>query len=95
MFATNSPIASDRIQFTGLEFIHEYQSNDDKVRAFCINCGSPLYSRLNSKPEVKRLRLGTIETPFECENRYHIFSASRADWETITDDYPRFDERKV
>lgn len=93
-YATNSPIDSDKIEFSGQEFIHEYQSNDDKVRAFCRNCGSPLYSRLDSKPEVKRLRLGTVDTSFDCKNRYHIFAASRADWETITDTYPQFNERK-
>ncbi len=92
-FATNSPITSQNIEFSGQHFIREYQSNDDKVRAFCSHCGSPLYSRLNSNPDIKRLRIGTVESPIQCTKRYHIFTASKADWDTISDDYPQHKER--
>jgi hypothetical protein len=93
-FATNSPIDAEKLKFTGSEFIKEFESNDNKVRAFCQNCGSPLYSAKKDLPNTKRLRVGTIETAFACENKYHIFSASKASWHTITDNYPQFVELK-
>ena len=93
-FATNSPVDSDKLKFSGQEFIKEFESNDNKIRAFCQNCGSPLYSALRDRPTVKRLRVGTIETDFTCENKYHIFSASKAPWHSITDEHPQHDEHK-
>lgn len=93
-FATNSPVDSDKLHFSGKEFIKEFQSNENKVRAFCLNCGSPLYSALISLPTIKRLRIGTVKTNFICENKYHIFSTSKASWHSITDVYPQYPKLK-
>jgi hypothetical protein len=93
-FATNSPIYSDKFQISGKEHIREFESSENKVRAFCSNCGSPLYSARKDLPNIKRLRVGTVETPFTCENKYHIFSASKATWYSITDDCPQFEGHK-
>jgi hypothetical protein len=91
-FAMNSPIDAAKLQIAGKEYIKEFKSNENKVRAFCSNCGSPLYSARKDLPGIKRLRLGSVETFFACQNRYHIFSASKAPWYSITDDFPQFDE---
>ena len=66
-FATNSPIHTDKLSFTGQEYIKEFQSNEYKVRAFCANCGSPIYSARTDLPGICRLRIGTIETEFELQ----------------------------
>ena len=92
-FATNSPIDADKLKISGRAYIKEFATNENKVRAFCSNCGSPLYSAQKDMPSLKRLRLGSVETPFVCEKKYHIFSASKARWHSITDDYPQFEER--
>jgi len=91
-FATNSPVETKKLTFSGSEFIKEFQSNDIKVRAFFSNCGSPLYSARSDLPQVKRLRMGTVETEFTCENKYHIYADSKASWHDITDHYPQFTE---
>jgi hypothetical protein len=93
-FAANSPIDSRKLKFSGQEYIKEFESNESKVRAFCQNCGSALYSARKDLPSVKRLRVGTIETSFSCEHKYHIFSASKASWYSITDNYPQFEAHK-
>ncbi|MCX2979895.1 GFA family protein [Halieaceae bacterium IMCC14734] len=93
-FATNSPIDADKLEISGKEFIRELESNENKVRAFCSNCGSPLYSARKDLPHIKRLRIGSVETPFICENKYHIFSASKASWYEIIDSYPQFERHK-
>jgi hypothetical protein len=93
-FATNSPVDATKLILTGQEFIKKYESNENKVRAFCQNCGSPLYSARKDLPNIMRLRVGTIDTSFTCENKYHIFSFSKATWLPITDNYPQFEEHK-
>jgi hypothetical protein len=46
------------------ELIREFESSSGKFRAFCTNCGSPLYGYLSATPEIIRIRLGTPDTPF-------------------------------
>ncbi len=35
---------------------------------------------------------GTIETDFQCDNKYHIYAESKASWHEITDAAPQFKE---
>ncbi|ASJ76216.1 GFA family protein [Granulosicoccus antarcticus] len=93
-FATNSPVDARKMRFSGQEYLTEFECNQNKVRAFCQCCGSPLYSLRKDIPNIMRLRLGTVESSLSCENRYHIFTASKAAWEVITDDYPQYETRK-
>jgi len=83
-FVAVSPIDASRFRFTrGEELIREYRAVPEKARAFCSNCGSPIYSARDDLPKVKRLRLGSVETPFTCEVAYHIHVDSKAAWETM------------
>jgi hypothetical protein len=78
-FAANAEIkASDFVVLSGAEQIKEYQSSPDKLRTFCGNCGSPLYSRRLSRPQTVRLRIGTLETPIAARPMAHIFASSKA-----------------
>jgi len=38
--------------------------------------------------------MGSIETPFTCENKYHIYADSKASWHEINDKYPQFTKKK-
>lgn len=93
-FATNSPLDDKLLHFEGREFIKSYQSSEDKVRAFCGDCGSPLYSEKQSVPGIKRVRLGTIDNEFNCDKKYHIYAGSAAQWLEISDKLPQFPEGK-
>jgi hypothetical protein len=47
--AANSPV--DRARFrllSGRETLREYESSPGKLRAFCGNCGSPIYAYLTA-----------------------------------------------
>jgi hypothetical protein len=92
-FATNSPVKTDKLEFTGTEFIKEFQTSDLKVRAFCSNCGSPLYSARSDMPEIRRLRMGSIDTDFTGDSRYHIYTDSKASWYEIVDNHPQYKEQ--
>jgi hypothetical protein len=94
-FAAVSPL--DAARFTllaGAELLKEFRSSADKVRVFCANCGSPIYSAKDDLPGIRRLRLGTVDTPFTCDNVFHIFVGSKASWWDFNDEHARFAERK-
>lgn len=90
--AANAPI--DRASFhllQGDSFVREFESSPGKYRAFCSNCGSPLYAYLAATPDVLRIRLGTLDTPFLKQPRAHTWVGDKATWEPIADDIPRFE----
>ena len=61
--------------------------------AHCRNCGSPIYSQRMSAPELMRLRIGTLDTPIKAKPGFHIYTASKAEWDDITDALPQHAER--
>lgn len=90
--AANAPV--DRAAFEllqGQSSIREFESSPGKFRAFCSNCGSPLYAYLAATPDVLRIRLGTLDTPFTKQPQAHTWVSEKAPWEPITDAIPRFE----
>lgn len=87
--------SADRASFRllhGGELLREFQSSPGKVRAFCGNCGSPLYAYLETKRDILRIRLGTLDTPFTKQPTAHAFVSDKAPWEPISDALPQFAE---
>ena len=70
----------------------EYESSPGKLRAFCGNCGSPIYAYLRSNPDVVRIRLGTLDTELGKTAKAHTFVRDKADWDVIEGSLPVFDE---
>ena len=52
-------------------YLKEFESSPGKFRAFCSNCGSPLYAYLTATAGVVRIRLGTLDTPFHKTAKAH------------------------
>nr|WP_240549054.1 GFA family protein [Halomonas antri] len=76
----------------GAEYLKEYRATPNKARVFCAECGSPLYSARDDRPEVKRLRLGTLDTPVTPSKRYHAWVSSKAEWFELADELPKYPE---
>ena len=90
-----SPIEAAKFRIIkGEALLKEYRATPHKVRVFCSNCGSPVYSARDDLPGIRRLRLGTVETPFECKNAYHTHVGSKAAWEAIADGFPQYPESR-
>lgn len=64
-------------------FVREFESSPGKLRAFCSNCGSPLYARVVSSSGTVRVRLGSLDTPFEKTGKAHTFVGEMAPWDVI------------
>lgn len=93
-FALNAPVkAADFKVLAGRELLKRYASSEDAGRYFCVDCGSPIYSQRLSMPDVLRLRVGTLDDDVALEKTAHIFVDSKAAWDDIHDDLPRFAER--
>ncbi|MES2206069.1 MAG: GFA family protein [Pseudomonadota bacterium] len=74
--------------------LREYESSPGKFRAFCSNCGSPLYARVTARDGTLRIRLGTLDTPLNKKAKAHTFIKEMAAWHLIEgyQDIPVFEE---
>jgi hypothetical protein len=92
-FAANAPVRTAYFELlSGAEEVCEYESSAGKLRAFCRRCGSPLYSRRDAEPEIRRIRLGTLDADPERRPLAHFFVDSKAPWYSIEDDLPQYPE---
>lgn len=93
-FATNAPIAVSSFRITqGEHLLKKFQSTEITQRWFCSECGSPIVSHKKDMPELYRLRLGTLDSALSQKPTMHIFTASKAEWDCISDDLPQYAER--
>lgn len=85
----------DRVDFALSDeygFIREYESSAGTIRTFCSNCGSPIFAYQTNSADVIRIRLGTLDTPFDKRAKAHTFAAHKAAWDIIEGNLPQFDE---
>lgn len=90
-FAANisAPIESFEV-VSGDDFIKVFESSPKKYRHFCSNCGSPVFTKVGDDAEVVRLRLGSLDTPFDEKLSAHIFVAHKATWHEPSDSVPQY-----
>jgi len=90
--ATNAPLAAAAFHLAmGVELLTAYESSPGERRTFCARCGSPLYSQQLARPEVIRIRVGTINEPLNVRPVASFYTGSRCNWWEIRDGLPRFD----
>lgn len=90
-FASNTPVQAGSFRLhSGTELLQHFESSPGKQRAFCRICGSPVYSRRSSLPDVLRIRAGLFEQPLPLEPASHAYVADKANWWTIQDRLPQF-----
>jgi hypothetical protein len=91
-FATNASVRNEQFRIvSGLELIREYQSSPGNLRAFCSNCGSPMYGTVREAPWIRRVRLGTLDSGGGAKSVAHIWVGSKSEWYDITDHLERFE----
>jgi hypothetical protein len=93
-FAAVSPVAaSDFSVVKGNDALRTYRTETGVHRVFCGSCGSPIFAKRESMPEMVRVRIGTLDTPIDAKVSAHIFVGSKADWDDIHDSAPQYQER--
>ena len=92
-FAANAPVRTKYFGIiAGTGLLSEYESTPGKFRAFCSRCGSPIYSRRESEPEIRRIRLGSLDSDPERRPLVHVWVSSKAPWYSIEDSLPHYSE---
>lgn len=92
-FATNANVKMKDFNFvSGESNLSSYRSSETQTKLFCKTCGSPIISKNTLTPDTIRIRLGSIETDIVERPEAHIFVASKANWEDISDNIPQYDE---
>lgn len=90
-YATNGLVDKSAFTLHGEDKLTSYESAPGNVKYFCSVCGSPMLNRSAKRPGKVRIRLGTVESDIAERPKAHIFATSKANWDRITDDLPRYD----
>ena len=87
-------IAPGSLRITsGEDLIRAYQPEKGFAKLFCSACGSALWSRNPSDPDVFAIRLGAFDGDPGIRPEYRQFVAYAAPWEPLPDDgLPRYPE---
>lgn len=89
-FATNIPVAESALRWLrGSDQLKRHESSPGKFRAFCRECGSPIFSQRQSLPGILRLRAGLLDEPVASAVELHMHVASKASWWAIADGLPQ------
>ena len=92
-FTAVSPVASSDFHIVkGGKHLRSYSNESGFHRVFCGTCGSPIIGKRENLPETVRVRIGTLDTPSYAKVSAHIFVNSKAEWESIPDDAPQYEE---
>jgi len=72
--------------------LRHFESTPGARRYFCGTCGSPVFARLDRNPEHIRIRLGSLDREAAAEIVAHVWVGSKARWDRIADDLPKFEQ---
>jgi hypothetical protein len=68
----------------------EWRSSDDGVRCFCGRCGSSLFYRFESMPELLEVMVGVINDARGIDPKFHLFVEQQIPWFNVKDELPRY-----
>lgn len=84
------PIAAVKLTGSAKEYASEPQPGDRKYSGFCPNCGSPLFSRIDSLPGVLMIKAGSLDDPNQMTPHMSIYRDSAAAWDYMDPALPSF-----
>ncbi|WP_229817428.1 GFA family protein [Thalassotalea profundi] len=91
-YATNGFINTSDFNITsGKRSLTVFSFKPGRNRHFCKCCGSPIYSSNEQDPSRLRIRLGLLDTDITERPMSHNFVSSKANWEDLDADLPRYD----
>jgi hypothetical protein len=59
-------------------------------RAFCGECGSPLFGQPNRRPDMLTLRAGSLDDPSQFKPNQNIYTATAQPWDFMDPALPKF-----
>ena len=75
----------------GEEAVRRVASSSFGYRAFCSQCGTPLYTHVEHQADTLDFSVATLDEPGRVRPGYHIFWSSRIAWAGAEDGLPKYD----
>jgi hypothetical protein len=70
-------------------YVSRSDAGNRVTRAFCGDCGAPLFIRVASRPDIVGLRVGSLDDPSGFRPEAHIFVKSAPPWHRMDPDLPQ------
>jgi hypothetical protein len=70
-------------------YVSSSDAGNRVTRAFCPDCGSPLFIRVSARPDIVGLRVGSLDDPSEFRPEADIFVKSAQPWDHMNPDLPK------
>jgi hypothetical protein len=94
-YATNGFVSSAEFSvIQGEQLLKTFSLKQGRLRHFCSNCGSPVYSSSAADPGRIRIRLGILDSEITERPISHNFVSSKANWDNLDADLPRCDSHE-
>ena len=68
----------------------EFASSPAVRRSFCGDCGSPIYYRVDDRPDAIDLYACTLSDPAALAPQCHVHAAEQLPWFEVLDELPRY-----
>jgi hypothetical protein len=83
---------AEEVQLSGKLSVFGYESDKGSMvsKAFCANCGSPIYGRNTRLPDHLTLSRGTMDDASGLEVDVVIFERDRPHWDQLGEDVVSF-----
>ena len=82
----------DLVWISGGDLLKTYQTSRGGGWCFCCECGSTLAAA--DRGRITSIALGCVDGDPQIKPSSHIFTGSKAQWFTISDDLPQYDKRE-
>ncbi|MEO8315913.1 MAG: GFA family protein [Pseudomonadota bacterium] len=91
-FASGVVVSTDSVEISGSPKKYSVQASSgvSTIRSFCSNCGSPLFTRGEARPDFMSIRFTSLDDSSEFRPVLDIWTASAASWVCLNDELPHF-----
>lgn len=73
----------------------EFRSSPHVTRSFCGRCGSPLAYRNDQEPNSIDIMTCSLDDPEAFAPSFHVWVGEKLEWDSISDELPRFQATRV
>jgi hypothetical protein len=90
-FSTLAGVPVSELHIAGTPKLYtdpDTNSGNTVKRFFCGDCGSPIYSAVQSSPDIVYLKTGTLDDNDTFEPQFHVWCSTKQNWFDIPDGVP-------
>ena len=91
-FALSMPVQFEDMEIEGstAEYLRSTDSGTRTRCIFCPDCGTRLYHRSHSSPEIVTIKAGTLDNTGSIRPVAHLWVSRKQPWVILDDDVPAF-----